>query len=86
MLDKEEFITKAYNNLSDRELYDINVLCDRIVNILIRSVENGELCVSYTIRDDKVRNWVIYKLRKERLYVKNMIAKKEIYVSFIDLF
>lgn len=86
MLDKEEFITKAYNNLSDRELYDINVLCDRIVNILIRSVENGELCVSYSIMDDKVRNWVIYKLRKESLYVKNMINKKEIYVSFIDLF
>lgn len=86
MLDKEVFITKAYGNLSDRELYDINVLCDRIVNILIKSVESGKLCVSYIIGDDKVRDWVIYKLKKESLYVKNMINKKEIYVSFIDLF
>lgn len=86
MLDKEVFVTKAYGNLSDRELYDINVLCDRIVNILIKSVESGKLCVSYIIGDDKVRDWVIYKLKKEGLYVKSVMDKNKIYVSFVDLF
>lgn len=86
MLNKEEFVTKAYGNLSDRELYDINVLCDRIVNILIKNAENGGICISYIILDDKVRNWVIYKLRKESLYVKSVMDKNKIYVSFVDLF
>ena len=86
MLNKEEFVTKAYGNLSDRELYDINVLCDRIVNILIKSAENSGICISYIILDDKVRNWVIYKLRKESLYVKSVMDKNKIYVSFVDLF
>lgn len=70
MFNKDELIARAYNNLSDRELYDVNTIYNRITENLIKGVELGEIYTRIMVKDEKVKSWVCYKCRKEGLWVK----------------
>lgn len=84
MFNKDELIARAYNNLSDRELYDVNTIYNRITENLIKGVELGEIYTRIMVKDEKVRSWVCYKCRKEGLWVK--CKDEEIMVSIGKIF